>query len=303
MIDFKSLETALWVARLESFKATADRLNTTQPAISIRIAELESALGVRLFDRTSRTVTPTPAGRLVIDYAARLLRLRADMIAAVADRAVLRGTLRLGVAETIVHTWLPAFLELMTARYPSLAVDIEVDISTTLRENLLQHRLDLAFAVGPLATPSILERKLCRLPVGLIASPALGLSNKRLGLNIITRWPLLTFARNTAPHAEVVRLLAEPGLDHPRIFASASLATLVRMALDGIGIAVIPAAIVAEELAAGRLMKLHTTRRFPDLPFVAAWIERPETGMVDDIVELAVTAAARGGSPAIRVHT
>lgn len=292
MIDFKALETALWVARLESFNATAERLNTTQPAISIRIAELETALGTNLFDRTGRKVVVTPAGRQLIDYAERLLRLRAEMIDQVGARAARRGILRLGVAETIVHSWLPRFLEQMTARYPALTIDLDVDISTTLRERLLQHRLDLAFAVGPLATPAILERKLCRLPVRFIASPRLNLPARRIDLDTITAWPILTFARNTLPYVQVVELLGKAGGRQRRIFSSASLATLVRMALDGIGIAVIPPAIVSDELADRRLTILSTRRNVPDLSFVAAWTVTPDGGLIDDIVDLSVRIAA-----------
>ncbi|MGO7353049.1 LysR family transcriptional regulator, partial [Rhizobium ruizarguesonis] len=85
--------------------------NTTQPAISVRVAQLEEELGTQLFDRSSRTLSVTPAGRQVLTYADRLLRLRAEMLHAVADRTHLGGTFKLGVAETIVHTWLPSFLE------------------------------------------------------------------------------------------------------------------------------------------------------------------------------------------------
>lgn len=300
MVDFKALETALWVARLESFHATAERLNTTQPAISNRIADLEADLGTRLFDRTTRRVTLTPAGRHVIDYAERLMRLREEMIGTIANSAGRRGTLRLGVAETIVHTWLPGFLELMAAQYPALTVDLEVDISINLRERLMQHRLDLAFAVGPLATPTIIERELCRLPIRFIASPVLGLPSRRVGLDVIARWPILTFARNTTPYAQVVRLFANTGAQPPRIFASTSLATLIRMALDGLGVAVIPEAIVTDELASGQLVLLRPGRSFPDLQFVAAWLDLPEHMLIGEIVELADRAAQVGRRPHVR---
>ncbi|MGO7425308.1 LysR family transcriptional regulator, partial [Rhizobium ruizarguesonis] len=84
MVDFKALETVLWIAQLESFRAAAEKLNTTQPAISVRVAQLEEELGTQLFDRSSRTLSVTPAGRQVLTYADRLLRLRAELLHAVA---------------------------------------------------------------------------------------------------------------------------------------------------------------------------------------------------------------------------
>src|SRR3546814_1439625 len=62
-IAFYHLETLLWIARLGTFAAAAERLNTTQPAISARVRELENHLGTVLFRREGRTMTLTPAGR------------------------------------------------------------------------------------------------------------------------------------------------------------------------------------------------------------------------------------------------
>ncbi|MCB1543430.1 MAG: LysR family transcriptional regulator, partial [Rhodoblastus sp.] len=100
MFDFKEIETFYWVATLGSFRAAAGKLNTTQPAISQRIAGLEQTLGARVLSRDARLVAPTPRGRELLVYAEKLLGLRAEMLAAVGDVSTTRGVLRLGVAET-----------------------------------------------------------------------------------------------------------------------------------------------------------------------------------------------------------
>ena len=292
MVDFKALETVTWVARLQSFKAAAAKLNTTQPAISVRIAQLEEELGSQLFDRSNRTIAVTPTGRQVLDYADRLLRLRAEMQHVVTDRSKTQGTFRLGVAETIVHTWLPAFLERMSNTYPKLALEIEVDISTHLRERLLLQQIDLAFLVGPISAPSVLQQPLCRLPVKFVASPLLKPGGAETSLEDIAQWPILTFARNTQPYVQVIELFSNPRLRPPRIYASSSLATLVRMALDSIGVAVIPPAIVSAEIKVGRLVELNTPACLPDLQFVAGWLGTPDRYTLEDIVALASEVAA-----------
>jgi len=291
-MDFKTFETVVWIARLESFKAAAEKLNTTQPAISTRISQLEERLGVRLFDRSNRGLSITPAGRQVLDYADRLLRLRAEMVHTIADRSLMQGTFRLGVAETIVHTWLPKFLERMTNCYPNLALDIEVDISTNLQEQLLQQKIDLAFLVGPLSVPSVLQRSLCRFPVNFVANPSLGLSGRKVALEEIARWPILTFARNTQPYVQIVELFSTPHLPAPRIYASSSVATLVRMALDSIGVAVISPAIVGADIAAGRLAVVDTLVKLPDLQFVAGWLGTPDRATLEEIIALASDIAS-----------
>jgi DNA-binding transcriptional LysR family regulator len=146
MIDFKGLETFVWVATLGSFRGAAQKLHTTQPAISQRIAQLEGDLGIRLLHRDSRAVTPTPRGRALLAYAEKLLGLRAEMLSIIGDVSTVRGVLRLGVAETIVHTWLTRFIKRLNDTYPYLALEIEVDVSRNLHDRLLAQEIDLAFA-------------------------------------------------------------------------------------------------------------------------------------------------------------
>src|SRR6202790_5455005 len=169
MVDFKSLETFLWVVTLGSFRAAGDKLNTTQPAISQRIAQLEREVGVKLLNRDHRVASPTPSGRQLMVYAEKLIGLRSEMMAAVGDRSAMRGVLRLGVAETIVHTWLPRLIKSVNNAYPNLSLEIEVDITSNLRSRLLAQEIDLAFVVGPISVSTIHNRLLCDYPVGFIA--------------------------------------------------------------------------------------------------------------------------------------
>jgi DNA-binding transcriptional LysR family regulator len=104
--------------------------------------------------------------------------------------------------------------------------------------------------------------------------------------------PIVTFARNTRPYADLTKLIGRAAAGPARIHASASLATIVRMARDGLGIAVIPPVIVAEELARGRLRELATKDTLPDLTFVAAWLENPDPDIVARVVDIACEIAA-----------
>jgi DNA-binding transcriptional LysR family regulator len=90
MLDFRSIETFLWVVKLGSFRGAAQRLNTTQPAISQRIAQLEREMGVKLLNRDHRVASPTPSGRQMMVYAEKLIGLRSEMMAEVGDRSAMR---------------------------------------------------------------------------------------------------------------------------------------------------------------------------------------------------------------------
>jgi len=287
MLDFRSIETFLWVVKLGSFRGAAQRLNTTQPAISQRIAQLEREMGVRLLNRDHRVASPTPSGRQMMVYAEKLIGLRSEMMAEVGDRSAMRGVLRLGVAETIVHTWLPSLIKSVNTTYPNLSLEIEVDISPNLNAQLAAQEIELAFVLGPSSASGVRNRVLCDYPIGFLASPALGLGNGPVGLRDLAGFPIITFPRKTQPYEIVRSLFNRPDLPPIRLHASASLATVIHMAVEGLGIAVIPSAIVENELRDGRLQQLDADVNIAPLTFSASWLASPETVAVERVADLA----------------
>ncbi|MGB9174641.1 MAG: LysR family transcriptional regulator [Bradyrhizobium sp.] len=297
MVDFKSIETFLWVVTLGSFRGAGQRLNTTQPAISQRNAQLEREMGVKLLNRDHRVVSPTPSGRQLMLYAEKLIGLRAEMMAEVGDRSAMRGVLRLGVAETIVHTWLSRLIKSVNTAYPNLSLEIEVDITPNLTARLLGQEIELALLLGPLPASSVRNRVLCDYPIGFLASPSLGLPAHLLTVKDLAKFPIITFPRKTQPYETVRSLFNQPDLPPIRLHASASLATVIHMAVEGLGIAVIPTAIVENELANGQLQLLSTDLKIPPLTFSASWLESPDTLAIERVANLAAKIAQ--GSPAV----
>ena len=287
MVDFKSIETFLWVVTLGSFRGAAQRLNTTQPAISQRIAQLEREMGVKLLNRDHRVASPTTSGRQLMVYAEKLIGLRSEMMAEVGDRSAMRGVMRLGVAETIVHTWLSHLIKTVNTAYPNLSLEIEVDITPNLSARLLAQEIELAFVLGPLSVSSVRNRPLCDYPIGFLASPSLGLGNGPLTVHDLAKFPIITFPRKTQPYEIVRSLFNRPDLPPIRLHASASLATVIHMAIEGLGIAVIPTAIVENELADGRLQLLSTDLKISPLTFSASWLASPDTVAVELVADLA----------------
>jgi len=290
MIDFKALETFMWVANLRSFRGAADKLHTTQPAVSMRIAQLEDELRVRLLQRDRRLVALTQKGQELLSYAERLMRLRAEMVEAVGDRSAMRGIVRLGVSETIVHTWLPTLIERVNTAYPNLELEIEVDISPNLHDRLLAKDINLAFLLGPISNPNVHSRPLCSFPLSFVASNKIKFPQKTVPVEAIAQWPIITFSRNTQPYIVVRELFARAGI-RATIHASASLATVVRMALDGIGIAVIPPAILGNIAAVGKLHPLKTKAELPKLNFVVSWPAAPDSYAAQRVADIALELA------------
>ncbi len=295
MLDLKSLETFYWVATLRSFRAAAAKLNTTQPAVSQRIQQLEQKVGAQLLERDNRSVSVTAKGRQMLEHVERLMRVHAQLTFEMVEKRVLRGVLRLGVAESIVQTWLPQFIENLDALYPNLQLEIDVDISPKLRDRLVAHELDLAFLLGPISLPMVRSLPLSSFPLVFLASPELNLPSTDVSLAELARHPIITFARQTAPHIALRELIEKHDLGPIRVHASASLAPVISMAMKGMGIALMPRAIVSDQLRTGQLVEISTSVTLPDLHFNASWPTSPNNDLVETIAAVAVRIAAEAG--------
>lgn len=284
-VTLKQLEAFVWIADLGSFRAAAERLNTTQPNISARIAALEEILNVTLMERDAGSVRLTPRGRDLLDHARAVLRQTEALIAASGQKALFDGTLRLGVTEMIVHTWLKDFLRALRAQFPKISVELTVDMSAKLEEELVARRIDLAVQNGPFARVASGTVQLGRYPLIWVAAPGLGLSG-RLSAAELTRHPVLTHARGTQPHAQVAEHFRALNTA-ARLVPSSNLAAGMQMALQGMGVAALPEAMIARELAAGELVRLDYGWAPDDLDFAARYDARTAPGFVGAAAEIA----------------
>ena len=287
-MNFKRLETFIWVATLGSFRKAAERQHTTQPAISTRIAALEEELGVKLFERESSRTMLTSKGQELLPYAEKIvfmseqLRKRADRV------ALLSGILRLGVSETIVHSWLPRFFRALHETVPNLDVEITVDVTGNLRTGLMDRTLDLAFLMGPVAEPRVENRDLCSFPLIWVASPDLNLPDRQLQLEELAQWPIITYARNTKPFAEISQKFSELDELPARFYSSSSLAACRRLALDGIGVSALPMSVISDGLKSGRLVELKAAWTPSQLEFTASYPAVPFNPVAELAANLAV---------------
>lgn len=295
MLDPRSLEIFYWVVRLGGFGRAADRLHTTQPAVSARVAGLEARFGARLIERgAGQAPVPTAKGQMLFAHAERLLALNEEIERAMAGPMTLSGRLRLGVSETIVHTWLARLMREVHAEHPALELDISVDVSPRLSEMLTAGAIDLAIILGPVVAPGARNIPLCDYEIGFAAHPGLPVGPEPLDAAALCAWPLLTYARTTRPHQALAELLGP----RARLFGASSLAAIVRMAAEQIGIAVLPPAAIAEELAAGKLRSLRTSVAIPPLGFMACLMAGPGAEAAEAVARLAVAASSPAGMEA-----
>ncbi|MCR0980787.1 LysR family transcriptional regulator [Roseomonas populi] len=290
-MEFRSLEVFYWVATLRSFARAAERLYTTQSAVSQRIAALEQELGGRLLERTHRAAVLTPKGRVVLEHADRLLQMRTELLQATSAPTSYSGVVRLGVSETIAQTWLPDFIGRVNRAHPSVTFDIEVDLTVRMRASLLRHELDLAFMVGPISEPDFVDLELNDFPHAFACSPRLGLGQGRLTAGTLARQSFVTYPRNTLNYHQLQQALRDCTRSVPRIHVSASIATIVRMAVDGLGICMLPEAVMRGELARGDLHLVDPGLDLPPIRFTATYRRAPEVALVPMLAKIAVELA------------
>jgi len=293
MIPFniKQLETFLWVATLGSFRKAANQLNTTQPAVSARIASLERALDVQLFERLSNTVRLTSMGQQLLPMVRRTLRTADRLQRAANTLSTMNGVLRLGVAETIVHTWLSEFLKEFHASYPMIDVDLVVDVTLNLRNDIIAHRLDTAILMGPISEYRIENIDVPSVPLVWVCAPHLDLPQTTITLCELIRYPIITYARTTRPYNELYHKLGAEMDDPPRMFPANSLAASLRMVVDGIGIGALPYDVVAEQLKKGELRSVSCEWRPSDLEFTASFSMDPYNPIAEHAALLAAKVA------------
>lgn len=251
-LTLKQLESFVWVADLGSFRAAAERLNTTQPNISARIAGLEATLGVKLMERDAGSVRLTPRGAQLLDHARRVLRETESLLQAAGGEALFDGVLRLGVTEMIVHSWLRDFLRAFRARFAKVSVELTVDMSETLERALFDRRIDLALQNAPFARNASGDVALGRYGLIWVAAPRLGLHGRALSREALAAQPILTHARGTRQHDQVAAHFRAGA----RLVPSSNLAAGLQMAMQGMGVAALPWTMVTREVTGGDLVRL-----------------------------------------------
>ena len=180
MADLNSLVVFAKVVEASSFSEAARRLKMPVSTVSRRIAELEDELGVRLFERSTRSLRLTELGAEVLEHAARSAELSEAVESIVSNRlSDVAGTLRLSAPPSISDTLLTPLVTAFQSSYPNVRVQILVT------ERFVDHiaeGVDLAFRLGALKDSSLVAKRILSYRHQLVASPAY-LKDSRLPKN------------------------------------------------------------------------------------------------------------------------
>jgi DNA-binding transcriptional LysR family regulator len=154
-VTLRQLEVFLAVARAGSFRAAAETLHLSQPALSQHVAELERELGARLLDRLGRRVALTEAGRVLEDHARRVFATLASARENVAELEGLKqGSLFIGASTTPGIYVLPRLAARFQELYPGITLRVRIANSAAIEEQIHANELDLGVVGGHGVRPS-----------------------------------------------------------------------------------------------------------------------------------------------------
>jgi DNA-binding transcriptional LysR family regulator len=144
-MDLRALEVFCKIVELRSFSKAAEAVLLTQPTVSGHIKALETELGLRLFDRAGKTVTPTRAGEILYGYARRILALREEAQQAVNEhKGGLKGHLALGGSNIPGAYILPPLLAAFKREHPEVTISLHISGSRDIVRGVIEGTYEVA---------------------------------------------------------------------------------------------------------------------------------------------------------------
>lgn len=291
------LPTLVHLARTGSISRTARELGVPRSTVGRRVARLEAILGFPLAERTTRHFRLTPAGRVLVEGAGRVLgELRTLREQVQAQAGSVRGTLRVATPPGFAGPFLVAFLRDFQAEWPQVEVDLVV---TERRPHLLDDGFDVILATGALPDAPWIRTLLGESATLAVAAPGhLRRHGAPRSTPDLAGHPLLTPRIEGLPTTSWPRRAGPPLPVASRLLTN-DLATLRGAALAEMGIALVPAHSVLDDLAGGALVPVLPAEIGGPLPIWALFTpERRTSPLIRALLARAETfAAAQPTSP------
>ncbi|MBK6294143.1 MAG: LysR family transcriptional regulator [Rhodoferax sp.] len=286
-MNLRFVEAFYWVASLKSISRAADKLFLTQSAMSSRIATLEDELGVLLLDRRDKQFKLTAAGARFLVYAQKLLELQREVKAEMGSGAPLAVSMRIGAIESVLHSWLIPWLEKLRQDQPGLELELTVETTPVLLDQIQRGTLDLVFAVLPASADGVRNRALPTMEMAFVGNPALH-KKRSYRLHELAEMELLTFQKGSQPHVTLLDLFRQHQLEPKRVHAISSISAMLQLVQGGFGVALLPRVAVQRLAGVASLKLLSCDAKLQALPIHASYRTDPTSQAVERVVKSAL---------------
>ena len=280
MDRFRSMETFIRVARSGSFTIAAEQLGLSRALVSRHVGSLEARLGVRLLNRTTRSLSLTDEGRSYLEFCERLFRdIEGQERAIVQTPSEPTGTLRIAAPKSFGALHLADAIIAFARANPRLHVQLVLENVAFKITDFGKRGFDIVLQFSPAKHASLIERPVAAMDWVVCAAPALLAREGRPATpsDLSTRSCLLHETalpndRQWPFEGPRGRVVAKVGGS----FTSNSALALRKAALAGLGIALLPRYVVADDLASGHLVQLLPRFKVTARPLVAVYPRVPE---------------------------
>jgi DNA-binding transcriptional LysR family regulator len=241
-ISLRQLRAFLAVARQRHFRRAAEYLHLSQPAVSRHIAELESELGVRLFDRTTREVVPTETGRYLESAIERVL----DELEGVLDHVHSegerrRGKVRIASVPTLSASLMPLCIADCAHEYPELTIQLHDQAQTLVLDSVRGGEVDFGIAIDPPETSDFDCETIMRDPLCLVCQPDHPLAAlKSVPWKKLQDQPLVLLDYSSGSRRLIDQALHKHGVTASVVQQTGHTYTAFRMVEAGLGITITP---------------------------------------------------------------
>ena len=282
----RQLQYAVAVADTLSFRKAAALCRVSQPSLSAQIAQVEEALGLRLFERDRRRVLLTSAGREVLERARRLL-VESDDLVEVARRSgdPLRGTLRLGIIPTVSPYFLPLAAPALRRAFPELTPLWTEERTAALAGQLREGGLDAA-VVALESRLGEVDHEVIGVDPFLLATPRnhpLG-AGKPVQPSELRDVEVLVLEDGHCLRDQVLSFCSRARA-HELEFRATSLGTLAQMVAGGVGVTLLPGIAIPTEADRARLRVRPFASPAPSRTIALVW--RPRSPLAPALRNLA----------------
>lgn len=298
-IDY--LQTFYWVGTLKSIADAAIKLDVAQATVSHRICMLEDCFKVQLLERKGRGIALTASGTLLLHELPAFLKTVEHLSARVGAPEPETGVLRIGVIESVLHSFLIPWIEALRSERSGLELELTVETTPNLIAAIEHGALDIIVAALA-AGDGVRKRVLPAMAMVFVGKEGVHKTSSYSLAEIATH-DLLTFQVSSLPHAALLDQLDTPETRHARVHAISSISAMRALVASGFGIATLPRGSLDAATAAAGLRELACETELDALPLCVSWHEdpaRPHIRSIVDSLERAAKAQRVSGSKKLR---
>jgi len=258
-MEIRSLQVFLSVAKHLNFTRAGEEVNLSQPSVSVRIRQLETELGVKLFEQLGKRVGLTEAGSLLIPHARRVIAAIEDAKHAIDElQGLERGSLRIGASTTPGMYLIPKTIAQFKTRYPRIEIQLGINDTRQIEDGVVRNQFDFGFVGGHLAGDEVEVDPWLTDQLVLIVAPTHALARKKsVRPEALRDEKFILREQGSATRATIVKHLEQSNLPVESIMEMENPESIKKAVQNGLGIAFISVFAVEAELKAESLVAVQ----------------------------------------------